>query len=261
MRLFAPLGLLLGLLGATAVPAGEIAWSEDPKGALASARAAGKPVLVDVWAVWCAPCKLMEKTTYRDEKVLAAAAGFVPLKVDADQQKAFAQRYEIGPLPATLFLDGEGREIGRRIGFLEAPELAGLLNSVASGFASFQKALAEDKNPAAWELIGRYYLGAGNPGEAQDYLKKALKASSADPAARASLQLALAEARLENGDAKGAAAAFTALAGADAPPEIRARSLAGLRQAELARGRDKEAQAAQDRLRQEFPGLAPALEK
>lgn len=261
MRFFAPLFLVLGLLGSSAAPAGEMAWSEDPKGALATARQTGRPVLVDVWAVWCAPCKLMEKTTYRDEKVLAAAAGFVALKVDADQQKAFTQRYEVGPLPATLFLDGDGREIGRRVGFLEAPEMAGLLNTVASGFSGYQKAFAAKKDPAAAELIGRYYLAAGNPAGAQDYLKKALKASSADPAAKAALQLALAEAQLGIGDAKGAAAAFVSLAGGEAPRETRARALAGLRQAELARGREKEAQEVLERLRRDFPDLAPALEK
>lgn len=241
--------------------AGEIPWLEDPKGALAAARRDSKPVLVDIWAVWCAPCKQMEKTTYRNEEVLKAAEAFVALKVDSDQQKAFVQRYEIGPLPVLLFLDGEGREIGRKTGFIEPPELLGLMRAVSTGFPQYQKALGAGKDPAALEIVGRYFLSAGNPTAAVDFLKKALKSSSADENQKASLHLALAQAQLGSGDAKAAATAFTKLAEGGAERETRARALAGLWRAEQARERENEANQALARLRQEFPDLAPALEK
>ena len=84
--------------------------------ALRKAKAEKKNVLVDVYAVWCGPCKLMDRTTFSDVAVGAwVQANFVPVKVDAEkgEGRRLAQRYMVTSFPTVLFLAASGNEIDR----------------------------------------------------------------------------------------------------------------------------------------------------
>ena len=86
--------------------------------ALRKARAEKKQVMVDVYAVWCGPCKLMDRTTFSDAAVAAwVKAHFVPVKVDAEkgEGRRLAQRYMVTSFPTVLFLDASGNEIDRLV--------------------------------------------------------------------------------------------------------------------------------------------------
>jgi putative thioredoxin len=63
------------------------------------------PVLVDFWAAWCAPCKMLGPIL---EQLAAAAQGRWKLvTVDVDAQPALAQQYQVRGIPAVkLFIDG-----------------------------------------------------------------------------------------------------------------------------------------------------------
>jgi thioredoxin-related protein len=49
--------------------------------------------------------------------VVAKATDFVNLKLDADANRSIVQRYQVGGLPTILFLDAQGREIHRVVGY------------------------------------------------------------------------------------------------------------------------------------------------
>ena len=95
---------------------------------LAAARAAGRPVMLDLYADWCISCKELEKYTFSDPRVAEALAGVTLLQADVtandEQDKALLKRYGlIGP-PTILFFDAQGNELTgyRVVGFMDAEE-------------------------------------------------------------------------------------------------------------------------------------------
>ena len=74
---------------------------------------AGKPVLVDFWAEWCAPCRMLAPTVADVAEKYGDTAGVVKLNVD--DNPSTAQRYGIKGIP-TLILFRDGKEVERVVG-------------------------------------------------------------------------------------------------------------------------------------------------
>ena len=72
-----------------------------------------KPVLVDFWAEWCAPCRMIGPIIDQVASDFASSATVVKLNVD--DNTASAQRYGIKGIP-TLILFSEGKEVERVVG-------------------------------------------------------------------------------------------------------------------------------------------------
>ena len=72
-----------------------------------------KPVLVDFWAEWCAPCRMLAPTIDAIAEQFNETAGVV--KVNVDDNTATAQRYGIKGIP-TLILFSAGKEVERVVG-------------------------------------------------------------------------------------------------------------------------------------------------
>jgi len=159
-----------------------IPWITSVGEAMKDAAAAGRPTFVDVWATWCVPCRQMDVTTYRDPEVVARLRGpFTALKVDADAQPLFIERYRVEAYPTALVLDEKGEELVRYAGALTAAQLLGLVDRVAADFETYR--LARDAGDRLG--VADVLLRVGNPDGAAELYRRALKGVSGPPAGRA----------------------------------------------------------------------------
>ncbi len=91
------------------------------------------PVLVDVWAAWCGPCRTMAPIF--QQAASALEPGIRLAKVDSDKVPGVLQRYGIQSIP-TLMLLHHGREIGRSTGVMPLPQLVAWTKRHVDGVAA-----------------------------------------------------------------------------------------------------------------------------
>jgi hypothetical protein len=80
-------------------------WHEWGQEVFDRAQAEDKLILLDLTAVWCHACHVMDQTTYVDPKVMALLqANFIVVRVDTDQRPDLESRYRTGGWPTTSLL-------------------------------------------------------------------------------------------------------------------------------------------------------------
>ncbi len=90
-----------------------------------------RPLIVDVWAPWCGPCRHMNPIFQDLAEVYAGRVDLI--KVNADESQALVRHLGILGIPTTLVYR-QGEELGRRTGAMSRAELAGLFEAaLASG--------------------------------------------------------------------------------------------------------------------------------
>lgn len=96
-------------------------WEPNLDAALALARQTQKPIMIDFFATWCGPCKLLDAEIYPAAPVVAEGQNFVSVKIDVDKEAAIAQKYKISAMPTIVFLSASGKEIHRTQGMSRDP--------------------------------------------------------------------------------------------------------------------------------------------
>lgn len=96
---------------------------EDLVKAQEVAKKDNKVIFVDAYTTWCGPCKMMDRSTFKDEETSKFYnENFVNLKMDMEKGDGpkFAQKHSIRGYPSLLFLNAGGELVHRSLGFQDA---------------------------------------------------------------------------------------------------------------------------------------------
>src|SRR4030095_3195526 len=93
---------------------------------------ADRPVLVDFWAAWCAPCRMLAPTVEAVAQIYASRARVVKLNVD--DNPSISQRYGIKGIPTLILFKG-GREEERVVGATSKEAIARMIDKHVSAAA------------------------------------------------------------------------------------------------------------------------------
>ncbi len=115
----------------SSAPPTAIKWEEWSDDIFARAKRENKFVLLDLHAVWCHWCHVMDETTYKDPRVQRLIAQkYIAVGVDQDLRPDLSNRYEDYGWPATIVFNADGGEIAKRRGYLPPEEMASLLEAI-----------------------------------------------------------------------------------------------------------------------------------
>jgi uncharacterized protein YyaL (SSP411 family) len=126
---------LLLLWTATGYAAGskpsQIEWQPWSDSVFERAARENRFVLLDLEAVWCHWCHVMDEVTYSDPKVVELIKSrYIPVRVDQDSRPDISRRYENYGWPATVVFNAEGGEIVKRRGYLAPPVMISMLEEI-----------------------------------------------------------------------------------------------------------------------------------
>ncbi|MGZ3421466.1 MAG: thioredoxin family protein [Polyangiales bacterium] len=141
---------------------------EDDFGrALATAKAAHKPLFVDVWAPWCHTCLSLRAYVFRDPAMARVQGEFVWAAIDTENAKnaSFVEKYPIEAWPTLFVIDSQtGAPIVTWLGAANTTELLAILDDARAGkgpatahWIAGNRAAAEGKRA---EAIAAYKLAA-----------------------------------------------------------------------------------------------------
>lgn len=109
-----------------------VSWQPWTNDLFSRAKTEDRLVILDLEAVWCHWCHVMDQNTYSNEAVAKELKDhYIAVKVDQDSRPDLSNRYEQYGWPATIIFAPDGRELAKRSGFIRADEMLKLLKTLA----------------------------------------------------------------------------------------------------------------------------------
>lgn len=184
----------------------QVNWLSNFQSAQAISLNSGKFILLDFWAQWCGPCRVMDQELWNSQEMTQIADQFVPVKVDIDQNHALAGEYRINSIPRVIIVDVSGNVIWDKVGYRNANDYLEVLKNLPADIKALNESLlpflqkkeTEDDHlrlAYAYQQLGKknahYALKDAFFDESNKHFKKIRKMSNSEVSETAELNLLL----------------------------------------------------------------------
>lgn len=146
-----------------------VAFLDDYALAQKRSAAEGKPIFLDAYTTWCAPCKRMEAEVFSQDAIKQLLENeFIPLRLDMEREPGatLAKTYNINQYPTLLILDAKG-EVHRGVGYFNVEELSAFAKTGLDSKNNFRamqaRFAAGDRDKAFLQELLAYAKTAGIP--------------------------------------------------------------------------------------------------
>jgi thioredoxin-related protein len=148
---------------------------------LSKAKSENKNVMIDFFTDWCKWCVELDRVVYTNKDVVEYAnTGQINWKIDAEkgEGKELAERYNIKGYPTIVFVDPDGNEIDRIVGFFKPAEFLRIMKDYNSGINTYgylkNKLEINPDDAEANYLMGKKLLEYGDADRSKQYFEKVL---------------------------------------------------------------------------------------
>jgi thiol-disulfide isomerase/thioredoxin len=169
----------------------QIVWINNLDLAKKVASESNQFIVMDFWATWYGPCKVMDKDMWSNPIINTVSDKFIAVKIDVDHNRDLAIRYQATSIPKVVVIDPAGNTIWDQVGYSSSQPYMTIFEALPANIASqstMHRALIENDNMDDWEEIATAYqkLGRDNSSEklnrgfldiSDRYFKQVIKSS------------------------------------------------------------------------------------
>lgn len=117
-----------------------INWITSFDDAKKMSKALNKPILLDFTALWCGPCKKMDREVWNRDDIKQVMQNFISVKIDLDSNTTLASKYSVKAIPNIFILDGYGNVLYSTVGYKDKNKIRELLEGFSVNLANIHMA-------------------------------------------------------------------------------------------------------------------------